>query len=230
MTATLTAPILAAPPADPEQRLDLFGIDWDQYVAITDAMGVQPGVKCVYLNGSLTLLTTSLGHEGFAPYFNQIIVAIVGGCDIACVPAGGTTFRIKAQGAGVQGDQVYYLGVDADRMRGVREVDLESQPPPNLAIEVEVTHPADEVMAIYGRLGVPEVWRFDARAGPLHFWARLDDGTYAEVMRSVSLPFVAPSDVLGQLRQVEQYGFSRWGVRLHAWVREVMIPRLGNGA
>ena len=51
---------------------------------------------------------------------------------------------------------------NAERMRGWRDYDFDVDPPPDLAIEVEVSHSADDAIAAWGRLGVPEVWRFDA--------------------------------------------------------------------
>ncbi len=62
---------------------------------------------------------------------------------------------------GVEGDKTFYFGEHARTMKGPKDIDLDVQPPPDLAIEVEVTHSADDAVIGWGRLGVPEVWRFD---------------------------------------------------------------------
>ncbi|HEX8203855.1 MAG TPA: Uma2 family endonuclease, partial [Isosphaeraceae bacterium] len=182
------------------------------------------------LDGRLTFLGTSRRHDWLAERLGELIKAVAHGCGILWEDAGQATFRREDQGAGVEGDKTYYFGLNAERMLGPLNIDLTTQPPPDLAIEVEVTHPADEAMRAWGRIGVPEVWRFDAEAGTLTFWLRRADGTYAAIPRGAGLPVLEPADVLGQLRLAEQLGFSRWHAQLNAWVRDVLVPRRGAGA
>src|SRR5947199_5995008 len=110
-------------------------------------------------------------------------------------------------------------------MRGPHDIDLTTQPPPDLAIEVEVTHSADDAVAAWGRLGVPEVWRLDAHRWTLAFGLRRDDGTYAPAARSAAFPVLEPADVLAQLRLAEELGSSRWFAQLGGWVRDVLAQR-----
>ena len=44
-------------------------------------------------------------------------------------------------------------------VRGLKRIDLRRDPPPDLVIEVDVTHSSVPRMPIYAALGVPEVWR-----------------------------------------------------------------------
>ena len=231
MTATLTAPspITTPPIVEPEQRLDLFGIGWARYVAITDAMGDRPGVKCLYLDGSLTLLTTSRKHDWFTVCLDVFIIAVANGLEIDWEPAGQATLRREEDDAGVEGDRTYHFGANAERMRGPQNIDLATQPPPDLAIEVEVSHSAKKSMLVYARLGVPEVWKFDADSLTPRFF-RLVDGTYSEIPKSVTFPALLPADLPAQIASAEQLGTARWSRQLPVWVRDVLIPRLGNGA
>ena len=59
---------------------------------------------------------------------------------------------------------------------GKLDLDFAHDPPPDLAIEVDNTNSSLNRMAIYGALGVPEVWRFDGEG--LQVWLRQPDGTY----------------------------------------------------
>ena len=113
-------------------------------------------------------------------------------------------------------------------MRGPKNYDWDTDPPPDLAIEVEVSHPADEAMETWGRLGVPEVWRFDATSWTCSFWRRRPDGTYEPAPRSQFLP-VEPAEVAAQIRRAEQVGTMPWYGELTAWARDVLRPRLGGG-
>jgi hypothetical protein len=97
-------------------------------------------------------------------------------------------------------------------------------------IEVEASHSADEAIAAWGRLGVPEVWRFDAAAFTCAFWNRGGDGSYEQVARSKFLPALDPADVNHPMRLAIELGSSRWYRQLETWVRDVIRPRLKGGA
>ena len=73
-------------------------------------------------------------------------------------------FDAKNMDAGLEGDKTFYFGEHAVLMRGPVDIDLDVQPPPDLAIEVEVSHSADAALVAWGRLGVPEVWRFQPKS------------------------------------------------------------------
>ena len=47
-------------------------------------------------------------------------------------------------------------------MRGKLEFDLDRDPPPDLALEVDLTSKSLDRFPIYARLGVPEIWCYDS--------------------------------------------------------------------
>jgi len=224
---TLTAPSHST---SDEQHLVLRGLSWDQYLSISDALPDNPGLRLTYLDGSLTFLTVSLNHDWLSRTFYLLIVAVANGCGVLWEPAGSTTYRRQDKLAGVEGDETYYFGPHAEVMRGRKTIDLSTQPPPDLAIEIEVTHPADDAMVVWGRLGVPEVWRFDADAETVSFRLRSEDGSYSPAERSQALPALTPADVNGQIHLAGELGSGRWSAHLGEWVRVVLLPRTQEGA
>jgi Uma2 family endonuclease len=72
------------------------------------------------------------------------------------------------------------------------DLDLKKDPPPDLAVEVDVTHHLIDRLKVYAGLGVPEVWvcRFD-RVRCMH----LSKGRYREAERSFAFPFLRPSEL-----------------------------------
>lgn len=223
MTATLATP-KAETKAD--ETFVLSDLSWEQYLTIGGALAERAGLRMIYLDGSLMLLTKSHGHEWLAEFFGYAVVAVAIGCEIDCEAAGGTTFRRKDQGAGAEGDKTFYFGDNAEKVRGRAEIDLSIQPPPDLAIEVEVSNPADAAMVVWGRLGVPEVWRFDEARLTLSFWARRPDGSYGQESRSRFLPMFEARELVDQIPVVEELGLTRGFVRIADWSREVLRPRL----
>jgi Uma2 family endonuclease len=213
-----------------EQHLVLDGISWDQYVTINDALPDRGGLRMIYIDGSLTFLTLSRRHDWFEDYFDKIVMVVALQCGIEYAVAGSATFRAEGQKVGVEGDRTYYFGPNAEIMGGPLDIDLSTQPPPDLAIEVEVTHPADKAIATYARLGVPEVWRFDVRRKTVEFLLLGEDGTYHTAARSRGLSPLGPEDVLGQLRLAEETAsISRWFAQLNEWVRTTILPRMAEG-
>ncbi len=225
MTATLTAPKATA--VEEEQRFLFKRLRWDQYVTISDALPEHRGLRMIFLDGSLQFLTKSLRHEWSVRTLDYIVALIASACEITIMPAGETTFRREDLDAGAEGDATFYFGENAGRMKGRRTVDLETDPPPDLAIEVEVSHPADVAMGVWGRLGVPEVWRVDAVNDRITFWLRREDGAYEQASQSQFLPMFLPADLVELLRLADEIGASPFLARVPVWARDVLMPRCG---
>ena len=225
---------LASPPAAEtetvDQRFVIGGIRWDAYVSISDALGEHTGVRLIYNDGRLILMGKSRRHERVAEHLDHFVLGVAAHLHMDCEPSGEATFRRRQKEAGIEGDRTFHFGINAERMRGMENYDFEVDPPPDLVIEVEASHPADDAIATWGRLGVPEVWRFDAVSLTCTFWNRRADGTYDPVVRSALLPMLEPSDVNAQVRRGIELGSSQWYRQLEEWVRDVIRPRLEGGA
>ena len=103
------------------------------------------------------------------------------------------------------------------------ELDLTIDPPPDLAIEIDISRSSLDRMGIYAALGVPEIWRFDGET--LRVGRLSADGTYAPSPASVALPFLPMAEVVRFLRLAEGMDHSRWGREFRAWVRDELAPR-----
>jgi Uma2 family endonuclease len=226
MSATLAVPRIA----DPDQSLVLHEVSWGQYITISDAFVDRHNPRMIYLDGSMTFLTTSRRHDWYADCLGDLVKAVAVCCGILLEGSGQATYRRDDLQGGIEGDRTYYFGDHAVLMRGSRNIDLSTQPPPDLAIEVEVSHPADRALATWGRLGVPEVWRINPVSWHAGFWRRQADGMYAPIENSIGLPALTPADVLDQMRLADELGWSGWYVQLGDWVRDVLVPRLDGGA
>ena len=74
-------------------------------------------------------------------------------------------------------DECYYLA-HAGALHDVEELDLSVDPPPDLAVEVDITSSSLDQLAIYADMGVPEVWICDEET--IHVWILQAQGTYRE--------------------------------------------------
>jgi Uma2 family endonuclease len=220
--------VTLSPPRATDEREPHFVIDavgWSQYLAISDALPERAGLKLVYNDGRLTFLSPSRRHDWYSERLGNIVLALAVEFEIELEDAGHATYRSQVPKVGVEGDKTFYFRAHAELMRGPLNIDLTTQPPPDLAIEVEVTHSADDAVAAWGRLGTPEVWRYNTDNETLRFLVRGEDGRYADNPRSVAFPLVEPADLMAQIRLAEELGFSRWFAQLPEWVRTVLLPR-----
>jgi Uma2 family endonuclease len=202
------------------------GVSWDAYVALNDSIGERKNPRMIYCEGRLTLLTrSSRRHAWYAERLAEFVTALAEGLDIVWEDAGCATYRREKKKSGADGDKTFYFAGHAELMKGAQNIDLEIQPPPDLAIEVEVSHSADDAMRVWGRLRVPEVWRYDPIAEEFGFWLRRQSGTYNQSQRGLAFPDLTAADVVGQMRLADQLGAGAWHRRLPAWVRETIVPR-----
>jgi Uma2 family endonuclease len=226
MSVTISEPLVAE---SEEQQFVIPGVKWDAYVTINEALENRRYPRMIYCQGRLTFMGKSRVHERLAEYLDHFVVAVACYSQIECEPSREATCRRREKEAGLEGDCTFHFGANAERMRGIENYDFEHDPPPDLAIEVEVTNPSDDAITAWGRLGVPEVWRFDAATWTCTFWNRRDDGTYEHVVRSLFLPMLDPADVVEQIRAAQQVGMLKWYAQLEDWVRDVILPRLKGG-
>jgi Uma2 family endonuclease len=183
----------------------------------------------IYCDGKLTIMVKSREHDWYGERLGQLVVALAEGLQTLWEDAGQATFRRKEMNAGLEGDKTFYVGEHAEFMRGPKNIDLSVQPPPDLAIEVEVSHPADAAMEAWGRLGVVEIWRFDPVSEEFGFWLRQEDGSYAPFEQGAAFPTLTVEDVLEQMRRAAKLGAAKWHIQVRDWVRDVILPRLKGG-
>ena len=167
---------------------------WEQYVELRDSDELR-NTRMTFDRGSLELMSPSKLHERAACLIGRCIDVWTEERRIEIQSCRSTTFRRYDLLRGLEADNCYYIEHEP-AVRDRDEVDLAIDPPPDLAIEVDVTSRSIDRMPIYAALGVPELWRwYDDRLLVL----RLDAaGQYVEAPVSQALPGF-PCDKLTEL-------------------------------
>jgi Uma2 family endonuclease len=209
-------------PPEGDQRVVLRGIGWEGYKTMLRLRGERPVPRMIYLDGDLILMSPAYLHESVKERFGWFVHVIVEELRIDCAPAGQTTFRRRAKRGGVEGDQTYYLASEP-RIRGKTKIQLRTDPPPDLAIEVVNTHDADAAIEVYRRFGVPEVWVWEE--GDLRVLVRQADGRYAEAPSSAAFPFLDRAEIAAWINRPRDTSETQWARELREWVRAVIVPR-----
>lgn len=208
--------------AEGDQRVALHDVAWEDYETILRIRGDRSTPRVVYLDGSLFLMSPSRFHEGLAARFGRLIAALTEELDIPCFEWRSTTYRRQSKKGGVEPDQSYYF-VDKEPASGKPDLDLDVDPPPDLAIEVVWTHKADAAIEVHRRLGVAEVWVWEN--GRLQILHLNQNGQYALAKRSLAFPTLAASDVESWIPKNIDKGNTAWAKELRDWIRSVLVPR-----
>jgi len=202
-------------------RAVLRGVDWDTYLALRDHPR-NGHLRMSYLDGTLTLMSPLYIHDKYGWRLGQLIGMVATALNIPCQGTGTSTLRRQGpgsrKGSGKEPDNGFYFGENDLRMRTKDDINLEVDPPPDLAIEVDHKADSSKALKLYARLGVPEVWRFRTRSRALWF-GRLAGETYEPIGRSLNLPRLTPALVLHALDRADLLGESEWRGWLLDWAR-----------
>ncbi|PSF38069.1 hypothetical protein C7H19_06245 [Aphanothece hegewaldii CCALA 016] len=170
----------------------LHNISWEQFENILENLGQTRSSRVAYYEGTLEIMTPLPEHE----YYKQSIgitvedIAEVLDRDYECY--GSTTWKKKIKEAGLEPDNCFYFQ-NAARIRGKLKFDLSQDPPPDLALEIDITSKSLNRFPIYSRLGVPEIWSYDE--GELKIYL-LQENQYVEVENSLVFPELPIKEIL----------------------------------
>jgi Uma2 family endonuclease len=168
-------------------------------------------LRHTYDGWTLEMMTPRIDHEWVKGLLGRMLEAMSFALDIPVQSTGSAT--LTGGDRGLQPDESYYIGRQVPIRRG--EVHRPGEdPPPDLAIEVDVTNTSVPRLPIYAQIGVPEIWRY--QEGQMRFY-RLGGDQYEEIGQSVAFPFITPADVARFLEQRHETpdnsvvrGFVRW--------------------
>lgn len=211
----------------------LRDVPFDVYVQLVEGPA-NYHLRMAYHDGTLEIVSPiKLEHERPSRRLALIVCAVAEALGLAYEGTENTTFKRagagRLLGVGKEPDKAFYIA-NVARLPRDREVDLNAgDPPPDLWIEVDNRASSAGRLPIYAALGVPEVWRYQAKSGRLRF-LRLAGDHYEPIERSPSLPVLTPALVLealslgGGLREVE----SNWVRLLRDWTSRLADDRVGD--
>ena len=91
-----------------------------------------------YDEGELEIMTVSHEHESYGALLGRLVEMLTFELNIPIHSGGSTTFRRVLKKKGLEADECYWIQNER-LMRGKKDFDIEADPPPDLAIEVEIT-------------------------------------------------------------------------------------------
>jgi Uma2 family endonuclease len=168
-----------------EKRFLLTDISWEGYLQILEALPQTRAVRLTYDDGVLEFTMPLEKHESSNELIRIFIWTLVElmGLSLRCM--GSTTMNYPGQKKGCEPDCAYYIQNVAS-VKG-REVDFSQDSPPDLVVEIDITHTDIRKNKFYADLGISEFWRFNGKIWKIY---QLQDGQYLECEVSPTFPKV----------------------------------------
>jgi Uma2 family endonuclease len=199
----------------PGQTVILYDLSWDEFEAILVDLGESRSSRIAYDRGRLEIMTPLPEHEVNKEYVSDFVKVLLEELDIEFCPLGSTTFKNQIMFKGIEPDSCFYIQNEAV-VRGKNRLDLTIDPPPDLALEIDITnrsHPE-----IYQSLGVPELWRYEKNKLQILL---LIEGKYVESLTSRNFPNFPLTEVIPQyLTQCRSEGRNKGMRAFRSWVQE----------
>jgi Uma2 family endonuclease len=196
---TVTVPLRALE-LTPGSCVSIDGLSWQNYENLLTEWGERRRVRVAYYRGKLEIVSPLPLHERPHRIIATIVTTILEIQGRDWEDFGSTTFK-RGNIAGVEPDTCLYIE-NATRVRGCTRMDLDVYPPPDLAIESDVT--SKTTLDAYVEIGVPEVWVYGEERLKIHV---LDDGAYREVAASPTFPDLDASEMIPRLvREAIDFG------------------------
>ena len=196
-------------------RVVLHNISWQQFENLLVDLGESRAARVAYDDGTLEIMTPLPEHEYYKEALGDAIKDIAEVLDQDYESLGSTTWKREIKKAGVEPDNCFYFQ-NEPKIRGKLEYDLNQDPPPDLALEIDVTSKSISRFSIYARLGVPEIWCYDS--GELKIYQLQDEG-YIEVETSQIFPTLPVQELPALIEQYRPQGRRAMRRAVREWAR-----------
>lgn len=133
-------------------------MDWQQFEDILEELGDHQSSRLAYFKGTLEIVAPLLKHEQAKVVISYLLTTLLDELDMDWEPLGSTTFKRQEMQVGIEPDDCFYVQNHA-LMIGRERIDLSVDPPPDLALEIDVTSKTQ--LSAYEALQVPEIWRYE---------------------------------------------------------------------
>lgn len=196
----------------PGQQLFLKDVDWKSFENLLEEFGEKRTNRISYSAGELEIMSPLAVHEDDKEIVGNLVEIILEFLNVEFRSLGSTTFKKKSMKSAVEPDSCFYIENEM-KVRGKARINLNQDPPPDLAIEIDITSRTH--FDNYEKLGVPELWRYNGETLEISI---LKERQYENAENSLHFPqfnlkwavpyFVEHSKIIG--RNATMRKFRQW--------------------
>lgn len=199
----------------PGQRLCLHQVDWQRFTAILAELGAKRNSRVAFYHKTLEIRMPLPEHEQSKILIGDLLKLLLDYLGMEWQSLGSTTFKKQSDMAGIEPDDCFYIR-NYRAAVGMDRVNLDIDPPPDLALEVDLTSKTQ--VSAYEAIGVPEIWRCDR--GKLIIYL-LQDGAYQESATSAIFPNIPVVAIISQyLAKIKNLPMSTIRREFRQWLNQ----------
>lgn len=195
-------------------KLILYNVTWEEYEQLLDELRDR-ALRVSYICGRLEIMSPSLPHERPKELLLQLARAVADEMDLTLETAGSTTFKDEQLAMGAEPDTCFYVQ-NAPLVIGKEGIDLMTDPPPDVVVEIDIWSESTGKMGFYAAIGVPEFWRYDNRQLRIY---HLSEQGYVEASASLAFPLLTGEALTRFLEQSKSEGQSATLRAFREWLR-----------
>src|SRR5438552_9327685 len=184
----------------PDGVIIQHGVDWNDYEEVLDAVGEAHGLRISYDEGTLQVMTLSSRHERYTWLVGQLVGVLSTRRRIKVLYYGSSTMKKQRKQKGVEPDACFYVQ-NAQLVGTKDEIDFSTDPPPDIAVEIDLHRDSISKFSIYAALGVGEVWRYDGDVLRIDL---LEGEDYIPADQSRALPDLTSEILTNFLRRMRE--------------------------
>ena len=192
-----------------ESSITLRGVSWQTYKALMADVGDDRAWRIAYNQGVLEIRMPGQKHEVPKILIGDFVSAIADELEIEIMQLGAFTLEREDLTGAVEPDTCFYIENES-RVRGLEEIKLPDNPPPDLVVESDYTSSSINKFTLYASLGVPELWRYSKNRLEVY---QLRVGKYEKAEQSAIFSFLPIAEVPGFIERSKEIG-QRASVRL----------------
>lgn len=201
-----------------ENSVILSNVSWKTYTQIVEeTMDKIRNPRFYFDEGNLLIMSVSSEHEGVKDSIVYLINILTEEFQVNARSLGSTTYLKDDIEKGFEPDSCFYFE-NEPKIRGVKRMDMNVYPAPDLIIEVDITSLSTFRQKIFAAFGVPEIWRFDGEKIEI---LKLEEGKYLPIENSLALPPVTPEKLTEFIRESETLSRLEWSGKVRNWANEV---------
>jgi Uma2 family endonuclease len=206
----------------PGERVSATGVPWAVYLRLAELRDdYHPRVRITFDRGRIELMSPKFRHEKPTLRLGLIVHALAKSLGFKLASARSTRLEEEQAEQALEPDDCFYIA-NAPAILTVEDIDLAIHPPPDLAIEVDVSRSSVPKEPIYSTMGVPELWRHDK--GNVVIRVLSQDGTYVTNSTSRSFPNVTAEDLKRLLEETKVLDDIDAAEHFLTWAKTLVPP------
>lgn len=202
-----------------ETRTLLQNISWQTFKTMLAEMGSERTSRLAYDNGIVEIMTPLMPHENSNRIIEGFVLVLCEEFGLEVKSAGSLTLtRDDLEKAG-EPDSSYYIQNEL-LVRDKENIELATDPPPDLVLEVEYSRAKIDKLSLYASMGIPEFWRYNPTMLRIYI---LNNGQYTEVETSPTFSPVAIKEIPRFIQESRKVGQLATKRAFREWVKQQIV-------